>query len=209
MECRMSIEKTEAAIEAILFTMGESVEAEKIAVAIEHDVDTTVKIIHNMMDKYENEDRGIKIIELEGSFQLCTKEEYYDNLIRICSQPRRYTLTDAALETLSIIAYKQPVTKIEIEKIRGVNSDRSVNKLVELELVKEVGRLDAPGRPMLFGTTEEFLRTFGVGSIDELPVISEDMVEQYKEEAEYEIASELKEEAMNEEQLTLEPDIYV
>lgn len=204
MECRMSIEKTEAAIEAILFTMGESVEAEKIAVAIEHDVDTTVKIIHNMMDKYENEDRGIKIIELEGSFQLCTKEEYYDNLIRICSQPRRYTLTYAALETLSIIAYKQPVTKIEIEKIRGVNSDRSVNKLVELELVKEVGRLDAPGRPMLFGTTEEFLRTFGVGSIDELPVISEDMVEQYKEEAEYEIASELKEEAMNEEQLTLD-----
>ena len=204
MECRMSIEKTEAAIEAILFTMGESVEAEKIAVAIEHDVDTTVRIIHNMMNKYENEDRGIKIIELEGSFQLCTKEEYYDNLIRICSQPRRYTLTDAALETLSIIAYKQPVTKIEIEKIRGVNSDRSVNKLVELELVKEVGRLDAPGRPMLFGTTEEFLRTFGVGSIDELPVISEDMVEQYKEEAEYEIASELKEEAMNEEQLTLD-----
>jgi segregation and condensation protein B len=204
MECRMSMEKTEAAIEAILFTMGESVEAEKIAVAIEHDVDTTVKIIHNLMDKYENEDRGIKIIELEGSFQLCTKEEYYDNLIRICSQPRRYTLTDAALETLSIIAYKQPVTKIEIEKIRGVNSDRSVNKLVELELVKEVGRLDAPGRPMLFGTTEEFLRTFGVGSIDELPVISEDMVEQYKEEAEYEIASELKEEAMNEEQLTLD-----
>lgn len=204
MECRMSIEKTEAAIEAILFTMGESVEAEKIAVAIEHDVDTTVRIIHNMMDKYENEDRGIKIIELEGSFQLCTKEEYYDNLIRICSQPRRYTLTDAALETLSIIAYKQPVTKIEIEKIRGVNSDRSVNKLVELELVKEVGRLDAPGRPMLFGTTEEFLRTFGVGSIDELPVISEDMVEQYKEEAEYEIASELKEEAMNEEQLILD-----
>ena len=204
MENKMSIEKTEAAIEAILFTMGESVEAEKIAVAIEHDVDTTVKIIHNLMDKYENEDRGIKIIELEGSFQLCTKEEYYDNLIRICSQPRRYTLTDAALETLSIIAYKQPVTKIEIEKIRGVNSDRSVNKLVELELVKEVGRLDAPGRPMLFGTTEEFLRTFGVGSIDELPVISEDMVEQYKEEAEYEIASELKEEAMNEEQLTLD-----
>ena len=204
MECRMSIEKTEAAIEAILFTMGESVEAEKIAVAIEHDVDTTVKIIHNMMDKYENEDRGIKIIELEGSFQLCTKEEYYDNLIRICSHPRRYTLTDAALETISIIAYKQPVTKIEIEKIRGVNSDRSVNKLVELELVKEVGRLDAPGRPMLFGTTEEFLRTFGVGSIDELPVISEDLVEQYKEEAEYEIASELKEEAMNEEQLTLD-----
>ncbi len=127
-----------------MFTMGESVEAEKIAAAIDHDVDTTVKIIHNMMDKYEAEDRGIKIIELDKSFQLCTKQEFYDNLIKVCSQPRKYTLSDAALETLSIIAYKQPITKLEIEKIRGVNSDRAVNKLIELELAKEVGRLDAP-----------------------------------------------------------------
>ncbi len=198
----MNIKKTEAAIEAILFTMGESVEAEKIAAAIDHDVDTTVKIIHNMMDKYEAEDRGIKIIELDKSFQLCTKHEFYDNLIKVCSQPRKYTLSDAALETLSIIAYKQPITKLEIEKIRGVNSDRAVNKLIELELAKEVGRLDAPGRPMLFGTTEEFLRTFGVQSIDELPVISEDMIEQYKEEAEYEVASEIKS-SDDGEQLTL------
>lgn len=198
----MNIKKTEAAIEAILFTMGESVEAEKIAAAIDHDVDTTVKIIHNMMDKYETEDRGIKIIELDKSFQLCTKHEFYDNLIKVCSQPRKYTLSDAALETLSIIAYKQPITKLEIEKIRGVNSDRAVNKLIELELAKEVGRLDAPGRPMLFGTTEEFLRTFGVQSIDELPVISEDMIEQYKEEAEYEVASEIKS-SDDGEQLTL------
>ena len=198
----MNIKKTEAAIEAILFTMGESVEAEKIAAAIDHDVDTTVKIIHNMMDKYEAEDRGIKIIELDKSFQLCTKQEFYDNLIKVCSQPRKYTLSDAALETLSIIAYKQPITKLEIEKIRGVNSDRAVNKLIELELAKEVGRLDAPGRPMLFGTTEEFLRTFGVQSIDELPVISEDMIEQYKEEAEYVLASEIKS-SDDGEQLTL------
>lgn len=198
----MNIKKTEAAIEAILFTMGESVEAEKIAAAIDHDVDTTVKIIHNMMDKYEAEDRGIKIIELDKSFQLCTKQEFYDNLIKVCSQPRKYTLSDATLETLSIIAYKQPITKLEIEKIRGVNSDRAVNKLIELELAKEVGRLDAPGRPMLFGTTEEFLRTFGVQSIDELPVISEDMIEQYKEEAEYEVASEIKS-SDDGEQLTL------
>ena len=198
----MNIKKTEAAIEAILFTKGESVEAEKIAAAIDHDVDTTVKIIHNMMDKYEAEDRGIKIIELDKSFQLCTKQEFYDNLIKVCSQPRKYTLSDAALETLSIIAYKQPITKLEIEKIRGVNSDRAVNKLIELELAKEVGRLDAPGRPMLFGTTEEFLRTFGVQSIDELPVISEDMIEQYKEEAEYEVANEIKS-SDDGEQLTL------
>ena len=163
-DCIMNIKQTEGAIEAILFTMGESVEAEKIAAAIDHDVDTTIRMIHNMMDNYEAEGRGIKIIELDGSFQLCTKQEYYDTLIKVCSQPKKYTLSDAALETLSIIAYKQPITKMEIEKIRGVNSDRAVNKLVELELVKEVGRLDAPGRPMLFGTTEEFLRTFGVQS---------------------------------------------
>lgn len=201
----MNIEQTEAAIEAILFAMGESVEAEKIAAAIEHDVDTTIKIVHNMMDKYEASDRGIRIIELENSFQLCTKTEYYDYLIKVCSQPRKYTLTDALLETLSIIAYKQPVTKLEIEKIRGVNSDHVVNKLVEYNLVTDVGRLDAPGRPMLFGTTEDFLRSFGVQSIDDLPVISEDMVEQYKEEAELEIANEKFEESMDSDdnQLTL------
>lgn len=201
----MTIEQTEAVIEAVLFTMGDSVSAEHISVAIEHDVDTTIKLIHNMMDKYEAEDRGIRIIELDGKFQLCTKQEYYDNLIKVCSQPRKYSLTDAALETLSIVAYKQPITKIEIEKIRGVNSDHSVSKLVELNLIKEVGRLDAPGRPMLFGTTEDFLRSFGVSSIEDLPAISEDMVEQYKEEAELEIAKEDFDNNLDsgEEQLTL------
>lgn len=185
----MNIERIEAIIEAVLFTMGESVEVDKIAAAIEHDVDTTIKIIHNMMDKYEAQDRGVKIIELENAFQMCTKPEFYDNLIKVASQPRKYVLTDVLLETLSIIAYKQPITKMEIEKIRGVSSDFAVNKLVEYGLVKEVGRLDAPGRPMLFGTTESFLRSFGVQSIDDLPAISEDMIEQYKEEAEYEVAA--------------------
>ena len=107
----MEINQIEAAVEAILFTMGDSVEADKIAAAIEHDIDTTKKIIHNMMDKYESADRGIRIIELENAFQMCTKKEYYDYLIRIAKQPKRYVLTDVQLETLSIIAYKQPVTK--------------------------------------------------------------------------------------------------
>ena len=184
--------------------MGESVELSKIAKAIEQDEQTTEELLQDLMKKYESKNRGIRIIELDKSYQMCTKKEMYDYLIRVAKQPKKYTLTDVLLETMSIIAYKQPITKIEVEKIRGVKSDHAVNKLVEYGLVEEVGRLDAPGRPMLFGTTEEFLRTFGVGSIDELPVISEDMVEQYKEEAEYEIASELKEEAMNEEQLTLD-----
>lgn len=182
----------EAVIEAVLFTMGDSVETDKLAVAIEQDVETTKKIIHNMMDKYEAEDRGIKIIELENAFQLCTKAEYYENLIKVASQPRKYQLTDVLLETLSIIAYKQPITKLEIEKIRGVSSDHAVNKLVEYNLVCEVGRLDAPGRPMLFGTTEDFLRAFGVQSVEDLPVVSPDMVEEFKVEAEEEIQLKLE-----------------
>ena len=180
----MTIEKTEGIIEAILFTMGESVELEKIAAAIEHDEETTRKLIHNMADRYEAEDRGVRIIELDNSFQMCTKPEAYEYLIRIAKQPKKYVLTDVLLETLSIIAYRQPVTKLEIEKIRGVKTDHAVNKLVEYELVQEVGRLDAPGRPILFGTTEEFLRHFGVTSLEELPNLNPEQVEDLKEQAE-------------------------
>lgn len=181
---KMTIEKTEGIIEAILFTMGESVELEKIAAAIEHDEETTRKLIHNMADRYEAEDRGVRIIELDNSFQMCTKPEAYEYLIRIAKQPKKYVLTDVLLETLSIIAYRQPVTKLEIEKIRGVKTDHAVNKLVEYELVQEVGRLDAPGRPILFGTTEEFLRHFGVTSVEELPNLNPEQVEDLKEQAE-------------------------
>lgn len=202
----MDLDKIEAVLEAVLFAMGESVEVEKLASAIEHDVDTTRKIVHNMMDKYETQSRGIRIIELENAFQMCTKPEYYEQLIKVASQPRKYVLTEVLLETLSIIAYKQPITKLEIEKIRGVSCDHAVNKLVEYGLAKELGRLDAPGRPMLFGTTEEFLRTFGVQSIEELPVISEELIEKFKDEAEMELLSE-KADAFSEEnnqQLTLD-----
>lgn len=183
----MEISRLEAIIEAILFTMGDSVEVSKIAAAIEHDEKTTRKIIHNMMDKYQKEDRGVKIIELEDAFQMCTKQDMYEYLIRVAKQPRKYTLTDVQLETLSIIAYKQPITKIEVERIRGVKSDHAVNKLVEYNLVCEQGRLDAPGRPILFGTTEEFLRRFSVQSLDELPSLNEEQVESFKSEAEEEI----------------------
>lgn len=180
----MEIKRLESIIEAILFTMGESVETETIAAAIEHDADTTKKIIHNMMDRYEAEERGIKIIELDNSFQMCTKQDMYEYLIKVAKQPKRYVLTDVMLETLSIIAYKQPVTRLEIERIRGVKTDHAVNKLIEYGLVCEVGRLDAPGRPLLFGTTEEFLRRFSVQSLDELPGIDPEKMESFKEEAE-------------------------
>ena len=183
----MEINKLEGVIEAILFAVGDSVELSKIAAAIEHDEDTTRKIIHRMMDKYAAKERGVRIMELENSFQMCTTKEMYDYLIRIAKQPKKYVLTDVLLETLSIIAYKQPVTKLEVEKIRGVKSDHAVNKLVEYDLVCEVGRMDAPGRPLLFGTTEEFLRRFGIQSVDELPIMNPEQVESLKTEAEEEV----------------------
>ena len=174
----------EGIIEAILFTMGDSVEVGKIARALEQDEATTRKVIHKLMDKYAAEDRGIRIIELDGAYQMCTKTEMYEYLIRIAKQPKKYVLTDVMLETLSIIAYRQPITKLEIEKIRGVKSDHAVNKLIEYNLVCELGRLDAPGRPLLFGTTEEFLRRFSVQSLDDLPGIEPEKLETFKEEAE-------------------------
>ena len=176
----------EAIIEAILFTMGESVELEKIADAIELDKKETQKIIEQMMEHYKDDSIGLQIIELDGAYQMCTKSEMYEYLIRIAKQPKRHALTDVLLETLSIIAYKQPIRKVEIEKIRGVSCDHAVSKLVEYNLVCELGRLDAPGRPLLFGTTEEFLRSFGVQSLDELPALSAVQVEEFKQEAEEE-----------------------
>ena len=174
-------------IEGILFTMGESVPIKQIAMAIDQDVETTRKIINQMKETYLGEHHGIMIMELENSYQMCTKKEIYEYLVKIAKQPRKYILSDVLLETLSIIAYKQPVTKIEIEKIRGVKSDHSVNKLVEFTLVEEVGRLDAPGRPIQFGTTEEFLRRFGVSSMDDLPMIEPNQMEDFKAEAEDEV----------------------
>ncbi len=183
----MDRKKTEAIIEAILFTMGESVELDKIANALELSKKETKSILEDMQKRYAEENRGIQIICLEDAYQMCSNSEMYEYLIRIAKQPRKRVLTDVLLETLSIIAYKQPVTKAEIEKIRGVSCDHAVSKLVEYGLVSELGRLDAPGRPMLFGTTEEFLRSFGVHSIEELPVLDPDQVEEFKEEAEKEI----------------------
>ena len=145
-------------------------------------------VMDELMEDYASSKRGIQLIELEGAYQLCTKKELYDYLVRIAHVPKPRELTDVMLETLSIIAYKQPVTKLEIEKIRGVKSDHTVNKLVEYNLVCEAGRKDAPGRPILFQTTEEFLRSFGIESTEDLPELDADIVEEFKSEAEAEAA---------------------
>lgn len=187
----MEKEQQRAAIEAILFTMGDAVEASRLAQTLEISVQEVKERIEEMADAYESEDRGIRILRLEDSYQLCTKKEYYEILIRIARIPKKIHLTDVLMETLAIIAYKQPVTKLEIEKIRGVKSDHAVNRLVEYELVTELGRLDAPGRPILFGTSENFLRHFGIDSLEDLPGIDPVRKEDFKLEAEQEVDARL------------------
>lgn len=183
----MEENRYKAAIESILFTMGRSVELEKIAAAMELEAEETKRLIGELAQEYEENGRGMRIIELEHAYQMCTASGMYEYLIRIAKQPKKHTLTDVLLETLSIIAYKQPVTKAEIEKIRGVSCDHAVSKLVEYGLVSELGRLDMPGRPMLFGTTEDFLRSFGIQSLEELPEMSALQLEEFKREAEQEV----------------------
>ena len=178
-----------AHIEAILFSFGDSVPLKKIAESLELDEKQARNILSEMMEDYESSKHGIRLIELDGSFQFCTKPETYDTLIKVKTIPKRFVLTDVVLETLSIIAYKQPITRIEIEKIRGVSCDHAVNKLIEFKLVQEVGRLDAPGRPLLFGTTEEFLRNFGVPSLEELPTLEAEQIEEFKQQAQKEMGA--------------------
>ena len=177
----------EAVIEAVLFTMGNSVEMRQLAAAIGQDEETARSAVKRLQKQYEAGRTGMQIIELENSYQMCTRPEYYENLIRVAATPKKQVLTDVVLETLSIIAYKQPVTKMEIEKIRGVKSDHAVNRLVEYNLVYEVGRLDAPGRPALFATTEEFLRRFGIGSTQNLPTPDPETAAEIRMEVEEEL----------------------
>lgn len=183
--------KERAILEAILFTMGESVETERLASVIERDEQYTKELLMELKKDYDGRECGVTLMEIDNSWQMCTKAEMYEYLIKIAKTPRKYVLTDTLLETLSIVAYKQPVTRAEIEKIRGVSCDHAVNRLIEFGLIMEVGRMDAPGRPLLFGTTEEFLRSFGVKSLEELPRLSSMQIEEFKIQAEQEASVQL------------------
>lgn len=179
--------QAEAVIESVLFTMGDTVEIGKLAELTGRDLRSVKKILKKMQERYEKEDRGIMLTQFDTAVQLCTKPEMYEYLIKIAKSPRKMTLTDTVIETLSIIAYKQPVTRLDVENIRGVNCDHAINKLLEYDLITELGRLDAPGRPILFGTTEQFLRCFGVKSLEELPELSTVQIEEFKAQAEAEV----------------------
>ena len=166
-------------LESILFTMGKSVEIKTLAEALKLTQEEIKQILQDMAKEYSEKQRGIQLVFLEDSVQLCTKPQYYEYLIRIASRPQKQVLSD--------VAYKQPVTRGEIERIRGVKSDHAIAKLMDYDLIEEIGRLDAPGRPVLFATTEEFLRCFGVSSVAELPQAAPEQIMEFKEEAESEI----------------------
>ncbi len=165
----MEIREIQAIIESVLFAAGDAVEIEKLADIIDVDKRSLREILKKMMDDYNLSRRGIHIIRMEDSYQMCTRGEYHEYVSRLAEPPRKQNLSNAALEVLSIVAYKQPVTRTSIEHIRGVNCDYIVNRLIERNFIEEKGRLDAPGRPILFGTTQHFLRSFGISSLSDLP----------------------------------------
>ena len=175
-------------VENLLFITDRPLSIAKLSqVAQINNIQLTKDIVNSLAQEDAQTARAIQIIELGGGFQMSTKPEYGRWVRALFNEKTSDKLSSAALETLAIIAYKQPVTRAEIEKIRGVACDHAVNKLVEYNLVCELGRLDAPGRPLLFGTTEEFLRSFGVHSVDELTVLSPVQLEEFKQEAEEEM----------------------
>lgn len=162
------------AIEGILFAAGEPVKASKLAVVLNSDIESVKEAVEELKKEYESEHRGFNIIEILEGYQICSRPEYYTYIQEILGEQRKQPLSNAAMEALAIIAYKQPITKGQIEHIRGVNSDGCVNRLYERGLIDEAGRLDAPGRPILYVTTENFLRCFGLKDPQELPPIDLD-----------------------------------
>lgn len=170
----MNIEETGAVLESILFAVGEPISINKLSALLETEVESLRLLLEKLTEEYERDlSRGIKIIRLEDKYQLCTKAEHSRYVKMALNNRRNIQLSPASLEVLSIIAYNQPVTRGYIEQIRGVDSSAVVLNLVEKELAEEKGRLDAPGRPLLYGTTPNFLRCFGISSLDDLPALPE------------------------------------
>ena len=163
----MDIQKIKAIIEAVLFAAGRIVTEEELVLALEIDKKQIAEIIKNMQDEYK--ERGIEIIKIDGGYQLCSKKEYYEYIYPILDKRAKPNLSQAALETLAIIAYNPRATRAEIEAIRGVNSDGTIYKLLDYGLIEDVGKADLPGRPTTYKTTQEFLKMFGYESLAKLP----------------------------------------
>ena len=165
----MDLEKAQAIIEAMLFSTGREVKVKEIMNVLELGSEDIDKIMKNMKLKYDSDNSGIELIKIEDGYQLCTKKDYYEFIYPLFDNRSKPTISNAALETLSIIAYNPKVTRAQIEAIRGVGSDGTIYKLLEFGLIEEAGRLDAPGRPTTYQVTTNFLKMFGISSLDELP----------------------------------------
>ena len=165
----MDLEKAEAIIEAMLFSTGGIVTIKDIMNIIELGSEDIEKIIQKIKLQYDKNDRGIELIKVDDGYQLCTKKEYYEYIYPLFDNRSKPAISNAALETLAIIAYNPKVTRSEIESIRGVNSDGTIYKLLEYDLIKEVGKMDAPGKPTMYEVTKNFMKMFGISNLDELP----------------------------------------
>ncbi len=171
MKMTMNISKLKGILEAVLFASACPVALEELVTITNEEEQFVLQAIMQMQKEYESEGRGIALLRLESAYQLCTKSSYFEYVIKLIEPRRVQPLSNAALETLSVVAYNQPVTRSTIEFVRGVNSDGALGRLIERGLVEECGKLDTPGKPLIYKTTDEFLRCFGLCSIEELPVI--------------------------------------
>ena len=165
----MEYKEQQAIIEAILYAAGRQVETTELMSALELSKDEVISLIELMKNEYQNTNRGIEIIKVNDAYQLCTKKEYYEYIYPIFDKRSKPNLSPAALEIISIIAYNPKITRAEIEAIRGVNSDGSIYKLLEYELIQDVGKMDAPGRPTMYSVSGKFFKMFGISSLEELP----------------------------------------
>lgn len=174
----MTVKEMIPAFEAVLFAAGEPVEIEKFCTVFEVDAETVESVMDMLSDRLEKSESAVKLVRLDFSYQLCTKKEYAENIRSVLDLRRKSPLSQAALEVLAVIAYNQPVTKAYVEQVRGVDCSGVVSTLVEKGLLEEKGRLELPGRPLLYGTTANFLRCFGLKNLEELPEVpSDDIIE--------------------------------
>lgn len=208
----MEIDRKKASIEAILFAAGREVKITELMSALEISSAEIMEIVSSMQEEYMKVNRGISIISVGEAYQLCTKKEYFDIICSIFDKRSKPNLSQAALETLAIIAYNPRITRAEIETIRGVNSDGTIYKLLDYNLIEETGKLDAPGKPGTYGVTNEFFRMFGFNSLKELPdlprykvdenkqIVIDDIIEEKEnnlEEKENELEEKIEEENVN------------
>ncbi|MEE0674604.1 MAG: SMC-Scp complex subunit ScpB [Ruminococcus sp.] len=191
-----------AAVEAILFASGASVERERIARSLEITPEKVDEAVSALLDEYSSAERGITIIRLDDSYQMTSRKEYAEQIRTVMDSRRNTPLSQAALEVLAVVAYNQPVTKAFVEQVRGVDCSGVIGSLTTKGLIEEKGRLELPGRPLLYGTTENFLRCFNVSSLDELPALPEEEEAQSSEADEADQAEDL---AQNNEEITEAP----